>query len=41
MHDASIGVFIPHAEIDAAGDRNVVFKLRSGVELPFTGRCCF
>ncbi len=29
---------LPHAEIDAAGDRNVVFKLRSGVELPFTGR---
>lgn len=29
---------LPRTEIDAAGDRDVVFTLRSGVELPFTGR---
>jgi len=29
---------LPRAEIDAAGDRDVVFKLKSGAELPFTGR---
>ena len=28
---------LPRAEIDAAACRNVVFKLKSGVELPFTG----
>lgn len=29
---------LPRGEIDAAADRDVVFTLRSGVELPFTGR---
>ena len=29
---------LPQAEIDAAGDREVAFRLKSGVELPFTGR---
>jgi hypothetical protein len=29
---------LPRAEIDASADRDVVFRLRSGVGLPFTGR---
>lgn len=29
---------LPQAEIDAAGDKDVAFRLKSGVELPFTGR---
>jgi uncharacterized protein len=29
---------LPRAEVDAAAERNVAFKLKSGVELPFTGR---
>lgn len=29
---------LPRAEIDAAADRDVVLRLKSGVELPFTGR---
>jgi uncharacterized protein len=29
---------LPPAEIDAAADRDVAFRLRSGAELPFTGR---
>lgn len=29
---------LPREEIDAAADRNVVFRLKSGAELPFTGR---
>jgi len=29
---------LPRNEIDAAADKDVVFRLRSGVELPFTGR---
>ncbi|WP_354048037.1 DUF1993 domain-containing protein [Bradyrhizobium sp. LB12.1] len=29
---------LPRAEIDAAADRNVFFKLKNGTELPFTGR---
>jgi uncharacterized protein len=29
---------LPHGEINAAADRDVAFRLRSGAELPFTGR---
>lgn len=29
---------LPRAKIDAAAERNVFFKLKSGTELPFTGR---
>lgn len=29
---------LPRAEIDAAADKAVAFRLKSGVELPFTGR---
>ena len=29
---------LPRAEIDAAADKPVAFKLKSGVELPFNGR---
>ena len=29
---------LPRPEIDASAERNVAFKLKSGVELPFTGR---
>ncbi|MBR0712769.1 DUF1993 family protein [Bradyrhizobium liaoningense] len=29
---------LPRAEIDAAADKDVAFRLKSGVELPFTGR---
>ncbi len=29
---------LPRAEIDAAAERNVFFKLKNGTELPFTGR---
>jgi hypothetical protein len=29
---------LPRAEIDMAAERNVVFRLKSGAELPFTGR---
>ena len=29
---------LPRAEIDASADRDVVFTLRSGTRLPFTGR---
>lgn len=29
---------LPRAAIDAAADKDVAFRLRSGVELPFTGR---
>jgi hypothetical protein len=29
---------LPRAEIDAAADKPVAFRLKSGVELPFTGR---
>jgi hypothetical protein len=29
---------LPRAEIDAAAERHVFFKLKSGAELPFTGR---
>ncbi len=29
---------LPRAEIDAAAERNVAFRLKNGTELPFTGR---
>jgi hypothetical protein len=29
---------LPRAEIDTAAERDVAFRLRSGIELPFTGR---
>ncbi|MBR0829674.1 DUF1993 domain-containing protein [Bradyrhizobium manausense] len=29
---------LPRAEIDAAADKDVAFRLKSGMELPFTGR---
>lgn len=29
---------LPHAEIDAAAERKVVWRLKNGTELPFTGR---
>jgi hypothetical protein len=29
---------LPRAEIDAAAERNVFFRLKNGTELPFTGR---
>lgn len=29
---------LPRAEIDAAADRDVFFRLKNGTELPFTGR---
>ena len=29
---------LPRADIDGAADKQVVFKLKSGAELPFTGR---
>ncbi|MGY8663308.1 DUF1993 domain-containing protein [Bradyrhizobium sp. UFLA05-109] len=29
---------LPRTEIDAAGEKDVAFRLKTGVELPFTGR---
>jgi hypothetical protein len=29
---------LPRAEINAAAERNVFFRLKNGTELPFTGR---